>query len=66
MTKQAKILTDAHDLDECHCGDWRKDHEPNGGRCRKNGLGHGVPGFTCEKFVLAFGYLASIPDWKSE
>jgi len=41
-----------HDLDECQCGDWRRDHENGHGRCRAaDDLNHGFQ--PCWKFVLA-------------
>lgn len=40
-------------LDLCQCGDRRDQHEPHGGACRLNGLGHGYGGAACLKFRLA-------------
>lgn len=41
------------DLDTCVCGDYRRDHIDGTGRCKMNGLGHMVPGYSCEKFELS-------------
>jgi hypothetical protein len=41
-----------HDLDVCQCGDYRRSHKEGIGPCNLNSLGHGVPGYQCEKFVL--------------
>lgn len=35
-------------LDECYCGDYRRDHDEDGRRL--NGLGH--PGGPCRQFLL--------------
>lgn len=41
------------DLDECVCGDPRKDHKNKKGSCRYNGgLGHGF-GPPCKQFKFA-------------
>lgn len=39
-----------HAKDVCHCGDYRHQHHGGIGPCKMNGLGHGVPGYRCEKF----------------
>lgn len=38
------------DMDECYCGDYRKDHNASG--CKLNGLGHGGSG-NCRRFLLS-------------
>lgn len=44
---------DLDPLDECVCGDYRRDHVDSSGPCKMNGLGHGVPGYRCERFTPA-------------
>lgn len=43
-------LEKAYGEEVCVCGDYRRQHENGAGRCSLNGLGHGVPGYSCEKF----------------
>lgn len=55
-------MAEPSELDVCRCGDYRKDHERRGtGPCRLNGLGHGVPGYTCEEFEFSRPSEASKP-----
>lgn len=49
-----------HPLDQCMCGDYRRDHEQGGsGRCKFSGLGHsdghGGAG-RCDRFRLSKKY----------
>jgi len=39
------------DLDECYCGDYRKQHRGKTGACQLNGLGHHGAG-SCRRFLL--------------
>jgi hypothetical protein len=48
-----------HELDSCECGDYRRDH-PNNGRCKMNGLGHGIPGYTCDSFELSSRFAGAV------
>lgn len=55
-----KPMSEMTDEDTCWCGDYRRDHVDGIGRCRLNGLGHGVPGYECERFILANQYDAEL------
>lgn len=57
-----KSVVDAHPLDICACGDYRRDHGPQGMLCRLNGLGHsGLPSdFKCLIFSLDQKHAAEV------
>lgn len=51
----ADIVPIHHDLDECECGDYRRDHVNGTGRCRMpDDLNHGLQ--PCEAFRLSKRY----------
>jgi hypothetical protein len=39
-----------HPKDVCECGDYRRQHIDGTGACVLNSLGHGAPGYRCNKF----------------
>lgn len=59
------MLTDeqraGHPLDECDCGDYRRDHANGTGRCKMpDGLCHGFK--PCFKFILSRAYRLETPN----
>ena len=62
MTDIARIAA-GHPLDECDCGDYRRDHIDGTGRCTMpDNLSHGFK--PCLKFRLSRDYLKEQPQCK--